>query len=67
VAFVASGSPAATAGFKVGENITAIDGQAVGSLPLMRVLLAQYTPAGHPISFTMEHGGERKVTAADFF
>jgi hypothetical protein len=67
VAFVASGSPAATAGFKVGDNITAINGHAVGSLPLMQVLLAQYTDAGHPISFTMEQGGERKVTAADFF
>jgi PDZ domain len=67
VAFVASGSPAAAAGFKVGDNITAINGHAVRSLPLMQVLLAQYTDAGQPISFTMEQGGERKVTAADFF
>jgi hypothetical protein len=33
----------------------------------MQVLLAQYTDAGHPISFTMEQGGERKLTAANFF
>ena len=67
VAFVASGSPAAAAGFEVGDNITAINGHAVESLPLIQVLLTQYTDAGQPISFTMEQGGERKVTAADFF
>jgi C-terminal processing protease CtpA/Prc len=67
VVFVSTGSPAEAAGFKVGDKITAINGHTVGSLPLMQVLLTQYTEAGKAFHFTMEQGGERKVTSADFF
>jgi membrane-associated protease RseP (regulator of RpoE activity) len=67
VAFVSTGSPAEAAGFKVGDKIAAINGQEVGKLPLMQVLLAQYTSAGKALRFTMQQGGERTVTAADFF
>lgn len=67
VVFVSTGSPAESAGIKVGDKIAAINGHAVESLPLMQVLLTQYTEAGKTLHFTMEQGGERTVTSADFF
>ncbi|NTX50155.1 retropepsin-like aspartic protease [Myxococcus sp. CA039A] len=68
VKLVAPGSPAAAAGWKPGEEIVAIDGQAIGpdysSTQLSRW---RYRAAGQTVVLTMKDGGKRKLTLSDYF
>lgn len=68
VVHVAPGSPAAAAGWKVGEAIAAIDGQAIG--PTYGASAAwgfSYRPQGATVSFTMADGTRRRLTLRDYF
>ncbi len=53
---VADGSPAATAGFLVGDTIVAIDGAPVANALRLRGLLGIY-PDGHRVPMTVKRGG----------
>jgi PDZ domain len=67
VAFVAPGSPAALAGFKKGDEISAIDGKAHDAWPVPDIIKLQMTEVGTIYVFTMADGSTRRITAADFF
>lgn len=68
VVFVAPGSPAETGGWRVGEKITAVDGEAVG---------ADYSTsdrwrwsqgnAGTRVALTVAGGETRRLTLADYY
>jgi S1-C subfamily serine protease len=53
---VTAGSPAATAGLKTGDIITAVEGQAIDRLHLLEDLLVQYSP-GRTITLQVYRGG----------
>ena len=68
VVHVAPGSPAAAAGWKVGDAIAAIDRQAIG--PAYGASSAwgfSYRPAGATVRFTMADGTRRSLTLADYY
>lgn len=67
VAFVSPGSPAADAGFKVGDKIASINGLTAKGMPFLEMVMLRFTDAGKAFSFEMGHGGERQIVAADFF
>lgn len=54
---VAPGSPAAVAGLRVGDRITAAAGQEIVSSETLRTLIDQY--AGRPLPLVVERDGER--------
>lgn len=68
VVFVAPGSPAEAAGWKVGEQVTAIDGKPVGQgyngSELSRWL---YGPAGRAVALKTADGKVRKLVLKDYF
>jgi hypothetical protein len=68
VRYVSAGSPAAAAGFKIGDAIVAIDGTPVGpdysATPLSKW---GQRPAGTVVVLTMEDGTSRKLTLADYY
>lgn len=68
VAFVAPGSPAEKAGWKVGEEIVAIDGKAVGIdyWTSDRWRWCNGRP-GKRVALTMRGGGTRVLTLADYY
>src|SRR5579864_6346408 len=51
---VEAGSAAAAAGFEVGDIVTAIDGQAIGSFSDMQRIVS--VRAGEPLTFTVKRG-----------
>jgi membrane-associated protease RseP (regulator of RpoE activity) len=63
---VTAGTPAAVAGFKAGDEITAVDGKPARSIPLyeMRRRLRNEAP-GTVVSFAVKGKGEVKVTLRD--
>jgi hypothetical protein len=67
VGFVSPGSPAADAGFKVGDKIASINGLTAKGMPLLEMVMLRFANAGKAFSFVMGEGGERKIIAADFF
>ena len=67
VAFVSPGSPAADAGFKIGDRISSINGKTAETLPFLAMVKLRYTAVGSVFTFRMDDGSERKMTAADFF
>jgi hypothetical protein len=67
VTFVSPGSPAADAGFKIGDNISFINEKTAEALPFLAMVKLRFTEAGKAFTFRMEDGSERKVTAANFF
>ncbi|NMO15744.1 hypothetical protein HPC49_03295 [Pyxidicoccus fallax] len=68
VKLVAPGSPAATAGWRVGEEIVAIDGQKIGP-DYEGTELARWRsrPAGQTVVLTMKDGSERRLTLRDYY
>jgi membrane-associated protease RseP (regulator of RpoE activity) len=67
VTFVSPGSPAANAGFKLGDKIASIGDKTAESLPFIAMWKLRFTETGTAFTFGMADGSERKVTAADFF
>jgi hypothetical protein len=67
VEFVAPGSPAQAAGFKIGDKIALIDGKPVRAWPESAVADLRYAAAGTSTVFTMQGGGVRRVELADYF
>jgi C-terminal processing protease CtpA/Prc len=67
VVFVSPGSPAESAGFKVGEKISSIDDKTTQTLSIPAQVNLGFTEPGRTFIFTMEDGRKRRVTAADFF
>ena len=67
VAFVSPGSPAADAGFKVGDKIASINGLTAEGMPFLEMVMLRFADAGKAFSFEMGEGDERKIVAADFF
>jgi len=63
VIFVSPGSPGATAGFRAGESITAVDGAA--ATPSLRAWGSG--PAGKTVTLTLADGSRRTLTLADYF
>jgi len=68
ISHVAPGSPAEAAGWRVGEEFTAVDGQRVDA-GYRASPLAQWThrPAGTMVRLTMADGSERALILADYF
>ncbi|MCP3167749.1 aspartyl protease family protein [Myxococcus qinghaiensis] len=68
VKLVAPGSPAATTGWKVDEEIIAIDGKPIGpdyaSTELARW---RYRPAGQTVVLTLKDGSKRRLTLRDYY
>ncbi|WP_058185353.1 PDZ domain-containing protein [Terracidiphilus gabretensis] len=67
VAFVSQGSPAAEAGFNLGDKIASVNGLTVMGISFMETVMLRFADAGKTFSFEMGQGGERKIVAADFF
>jgi len=68
VTHVAEGSPAAAAGWKKGDVVTAIDGKPVGpDTPLGPHGGFTFAPAGTVVTLTMADGSIRRLTLADYF
>jgi len=68
VVHVAPGSPAAAAGWKVGEAIAAIDGEAIGpGYGASGAWGFSYRPAGSTVRFTMADGTRRSLTLGDYY
>ena len=65
---VSKGSPAETAGWKDGDVITAIDGQAIGpQFASSQLSLWAWRPVGTVVTLTMADGSTRKLALADYF
>ncbi|HEX8704358.1 MAG TPA: aspartyl protease family protein [Myxococcaceae bacterium] len=68
VTYVAEGSPAAAAGWKKGDVVTAIDGKPVDpNTPLGPHGGFTFGPAGTVVTLTLSDGSTRKLTLADYF
>jgi len=67
VEFIAPNSPAQTAGFKVGDKITLIDGKSVQAWPETVFADLKYGASGTNLVFTMKSGDVRQVKLADYF
>jgi hypothetical protein len=68
VTYVTEGSPAAAAGWKKGDVITAVDGKPVGPDTLLGPHGGfTFGPAGTVVTLTMADGITRKLTLADYF
>jgi len=63
VKLVAPGSPAAAAGWKVGDEVVAIDGQAIGP----DFTGWRYRPAGQTVVLTLKDGRKRSLTLRDYY
>ncbi len=63
VTLVAPGSPAAAAGWKVGDEVVAIDGQAIGP----DFTGWRYRPAGQTVVLTLKDGRKRSLTLKDYY
>jgi hypothetical protein len=67
VLFVAPGSPAETAGFKIGDQMIQIDGKTYQATPLTDLIAFPMAAPGVLHTFIMADGSTRTVTAKDFF
>jgi hypothetical protein len=68
VKLVAPGSPAAAAGWRVGEDIIAIDGQKIGPDYAGTPLAGwRYRPAGQTVVLTLRDGSERRLILKDYY
>jgi predicted metalloprotease with PDZ domain len=67
VDFVAPGSPAQAAGFKVGERIAMIDKKAGSTWTQAELTKLRFAAKGTTVGFTMESGLTRLVKATDYF
>ena len=67
VDFVAPGSPAQAAGFKVGDRIAAIDCKPASGWANDALRALEDRPAGTPVAFALAGGGERRLALADYY
>jgi PDZ domain-containing protein/aspartyl protease len=67
VGFVAPNSPAAAAGFKVGDKIALINGKSAQSWSQSALSDLKFGASGTSVTFTINGGGIRQVKLADFF
>lgn len=67
VTYVAEGSPAAAAGFKIGDVVTAIDGKAIDASFDVGAQAWQSAPAGKPMTLTMADGAVRTLQTRDYY
>ena len=67
VKLVVAGSPAAAAGFKVGDSIAAVDGKAAGDWTLFQLQDAFDQPAGASVRLRLSGGEERVLKLADYY
>jgi hypothetical protein len=67
VLFVAPGSPAAAAGWKIGERITSINGIAVDSGNSDAIYAFGRQPDGTEVRYTLEGGEARTLTLAAYY
>lgn len=67
VQFVAPNSPAEAAGFRVGDQIAAIDGKPAGDWRGNSFGELRYGASGTSLGFTLPGGKIRRVTLADYF
>ncbi|GHG76214.1 retropepsin-like aspartic protease [Comamonas sp. JC664] len=68
VKLVAPGSPAAAAGWKVGEEIIAVDGKPLGPETAGTELARwRYRPHGQKVVLTLKDGSKRRLTLRDYY
>ncbi len=67
VEFVAPGSPAAAAGWKAGERVTALDGEPAGPDSWRKELRWAEAEAGTKVRFTLADGTERTLVLAEYY
>lgn len=68
VRHVSEGSPAAAAGWREGDSITAIDGQPIGpEFPSSQLSLWAWQPPGTRVTLTLADGSRRTLRLADYF
>ena len=67
VEFVAAGSPAAAAGWKAGERVTALDGEPAGPDSWRTELRWAEAEAGTKARFTLADGSERMLVLAEYY
>jgi predicted aspartyl protease len=68
IAFVTPGGPAAQAGWKVGEKITAVDGEPIGPKFYTGAHAQwQMAPAGATVEVTLDGGAKRRLTLKDYY
>jgi predicted aspartyl protease len=68
VSHVAAGSPAAAAGWRVGEEIAAIDGRSVGAdYAASETARWIFGPPGRVVALTMSNGARRLLRLADYY
>jgi len=65
--YVAPGSPAATAGLRKGQRITAIDGKHVGLDYLDGTFRWRFAPPGTAVMLTDDMGRDYQLVLADYF
>lgn len=62
---VVAGGPAAAAGLKTGDVVTAVNGKAVNTMSLAAARAAQRAPAGSPLRLQLDVAGERTLILRD--
>ena len=67
ILLVAGGSPAAAAGFRVGDLLTAIDGKPAGSWAQKDLRGLGARPAGTALTLTTSDGSQRRVVLKDYY
>jgi C-terminal processing protease CtpA/Prc len=67
VKLVAAGSPAATAGFHVGDRIVGVDDKPAASWTMPTLDKRFEAPAGMTVRLELEGGETRTVTLADYY
>ena len=68
VKLVAPGSPAAAAGWQVGEEIIAVDGKPLGADSAGTALSRwRYRPHGQTVVLTLKDGSKRRLTLRDYY
>ena len=67
VEFVAPDSPAQTAGFKIGDKVALIDGEAAQMWSETALAGLRYRAGRTSLIFTMQNGSVRQVKFADYF
>ena len=67
VEHVAPGSPAAAAGWREGERVTALDGEPAGPESWRTEVRWSEAPAGTKVRFTLADGTERTLALAEYY
>ena len=67
IEFVAPGSPAARAGWRVGQHIKTVDGQPIGADYVAKQSDWPFRAAGSIVVLTGDDGVPRPLTLADYY